>query len=297
MLKIYNRFSGKKEKLKVSKDVKIFVCGPTLYDQIHVGNFRVILYTDILLRYFNFIGFNSLAILNLTDMDVKIIEKANSEGKSSKEVSEYYYNFLLEDFKKLNLFNLYKIVKTSQYISDSINIINFLLERDLAYRIDKDIYCDLSKSKYLGKLSGLSFEEIRKRIYEPHPLKRNDFDFRLWINLQDEKHSLNTELGKGIVGWHLQDFSVISKEFNGNYDIHVGAKELIYPHHEFIMSLGEYYYNKYPIAKYFLYTGLVKYKGEKMSKSFKNCIYINDLLNEYDVDSLKLYILSKKYKN
>jgi len=296
MIKLYNSYSRKKEIVKVSDKVRIFVCGPTLYDRIHVGNFRVILYTDILLRYFSFLGYKSIAVLNLTDMDAKIIEKAVDEGKNSKEVSEYFYKAFLEDFNKLSLLQSYKIIKTSEYIYDSIEIINFLLKQDLAYKIDNDVYCDLSKSKYLGKLSGLSLEEIKSRIYEPHPLKRNDHDFRLWIGLNDERYSFNTSLGNGIVGWHLQDFTVINKEFNGNYDIHVGAKELIYPHHEFIMTLGEYYYNKYFLAKYFFYTGLLKYKGEKMSKSFNNCIYINDLLKEIDIDTLKLYILSKKYK-
>jgi cysteinyl-tRNA synthetase len=296
MIKLYNSYSRKKETVKVSDKVRIFVCGPTLYDRIHVGNFRVILYTDILLRYFSFLGYKSIAVLNLTDMDVKIIEKAVEEGKNSKEVSEYFYKAFLEDFNKLNLLKSYKIIKTSEYIYDSIEVINFLLKQDLAYKIDNDIYCDLSRSKYLGKLAGLSLEEIKSRVYEPHPLKRNDHDFRLWIGLNDKRYSFNTNLGNGIVGWHLQDFTVINKEFNGDYDIHAGAKELIYPHHEFIMTLGEYYYNKYFLAKYFFYTGLIKYKGEKMSKSFNNCIYINDLLKEIDIDTLKLYILSKKYK-
>jgi len=291
MLKLYNRLTGKLEKFEArSNTVNIFVCGPTLYDDVHLGHLRILFLTDVLVRYLSYMNFKPNLVINLTDMDIKIIERAQKEGSEVKSLIERYYERVISDIQEI-IDTQIQFVRPSKLINESANIIEDLISKKIAYRTKSGIYCDISYSDHLGKLSKKEKSIILKTILEPEENKRNPADFKLWTNSGYEYSSI---FGKGMVGWHLQDYTVIYKIFGGRCDIHIGAKELIFPHHEFILLLGEYHSNIYPISRYFVYTGLLKYKGDKMSKSLGNIIYFRDIKNKYDLNTLRLYYLFLK---
>jgi cysteinyl-tRNA synthetase len=296
-MKIYNRIKDSYENFihNLNEPVKIFVCGPTLYDKVHLGHLKVIFFSDLIVRYLKFKGYKLEPILNLTDMDFKIIEKAKEENSSVLEVVNKYYEEVKESFKKLKLSSDFILVRPSEAIDKAIEITRELIEKRQAYFLEDGIFCDSSFSKNIGLLSKITKEEMREMILEPNIKKRNPTDFRIWIKIKDESFFYDTIFGKGFVGWHMQDYSVIEKYFNGTYDFHLGAKDLIYPHHEFILLLGEYYRGIYPIVKHFIHTGVITKNGEKMSKSLGNVIYLDKLLANYDSDDLRIYIFSKKY--
>ncbi|MDT7891497.1 MAG: class I tRNA ligase family protein [Thermoproteota archaeon] len=286
MLRLYNRILGKFELFKpLEETVKIFVCGPTLYDDVHLGHLRVLLTTDLVNRYLKFLGLRTEIVINLTDMDIKILEKAQREKVRAKEIADRYFDRVTEDIQKIINDKVF-FVRPSKLIQESTKIILDLLSKNLAYETKEGIYCDISRSKYLGSLSKLERNYIFNLLLEPSENKRNPCDFKLWLRNGDE---IDPKLGNGMVGWHLQDFTVIENFLGGYCDIHIGAKELIFPHHEFILLLGEYYEKIYPISRYFIHMGLLNYKGEKMSKSLGNIIYYRDIMNKYDMDVLRIY--------
>lgn len=287
MLRLYNRILGKFELFKpLEKTVKIFVCGPTLYDDVHLGHLRVLLITDLVNRYLKFLGLRTEIVINLTDMDIKILEKAYREKVKSKEIADRYFERVTEDIRDIIKDKVF-FIRPSKLIQESTKIILDLLNKDLAYETKEGIYCDISKSKYLGSLSKLERNHILNLLLEPsEDNKRNPCDFKLWSRSGDE---IDPKLGNGMVGWHLQDFTIIENFLGGYCDIHIGAKELIFPHHEFILLLGEYYTGVYPISRFFIHVGLLNYKGEKMSKSLGNIVYFRDIINEYDMDVLRIY--------
>ncbi len=299
MIKILNKFSETIEDFKqdINEPIKIFICGPTLYDKIHVGHLKILFFSDLVVRYFKWKGYKVQPILNLTDMDFKIIERAKEENIQTQDLINYYYNVFKEDIKKLNLNEDFILVRPSELINKSVKIIWDLVEKKRAYFLEDGIFCDVSFSKNLGKLSKIQKEKLNELILEPNEKKRNPNDFRIWIKVNEKNYELETVFGRGFVGWHMQDFSVVEHFFNGLYDIHIGASDLIYPHHEFILLLGEYYKEKYPIVRYFLHTGVIKKNGEKMSKSLGNCIYMDELYPKFDSDDLRIYIFKYGYKD
>lgn len=297
-MKIYNEFKESFEDFvhDPKSPVRIFVCGPTLYDKIHLGHLKVLLYSDLIVRYFKFKGFDVEPILNLTDMDFKIIERAKEENLKPDQIVEKYYNESRLSFEKINLSKDFIVVRTSEVIEKAVKITRELIEKRLAYFLEDGIFCDTSFSKNLGKLSKIPKEKMQEMILEPNIKKRNPADFRIWIKIKED-FCHETIFGKGFVGWHMQDYSVIEQYFNGEYDFHIGAKDLIYPHHELILLLGEYYRNKFPIANYFIHTGVITKNGEKMSKSLGNVIYLDELLSKYDSDDLRVYIFRNSSKD
>ncbi len=292
MLRLYNRIHGKFEKFKpLENSIKIFVCGPTLYDDLHLGHLRVLLIADLINRYFRFKGYETIFVINFTDMDIKIIERAIQEKIDENEIVERYFRRINEDLKVLGIKHFIPI-KPSELSEESKRIIQDLMKKGYSYELEEGIYCDISLSNNIGKLSGIDKQRILNVLLEPAENKRNPADFKLWYSLKDGE--INTSFGRRMIGWHLQDFTVINYVLGGYCDLHIGAKDLIFPHHEYILTLGEYFKGEYPVSRNFLHTGLLKFKGEKMSKSLGNTIYFREIIKKYDVDDIRIYFLSMK---
>ncbi|GBC74734.1 Cysteine--tRNA ligase [archaeon HR06] len=290
-MRIYNTLSKKKEKFKINGEIKIFICGPTVYDHLHLGHARTYIFFDSLIRFLKLEGYKVNLVMNITDIDDSILEKAKEE--SYEEIVNRYYNSLLEDFKALRLEGLNHLVKVSDYVDKAIEQLKVLMEKGLAYKLDKGIYFDTSKLKDFGKLLGKSFNELTFIRVDINKGKKNPQDFLLWINSKD-KPCWDSPWGKGRPYWHLQDTSVSLTLLGKHYDIHGGGKELIYPHHEAQRAIVESLTGLAP--KFWIHTGSLLYKGEKMSKSKGNYITIKEALKKYDSNTLRLYFLSHPYK-
>lgn len=286
MLRCFDRIKGTFVKpFPIGKEVKIFVCGPTLYDDLHLGHLRVLFTTDLISRYFIINSYKARVLINLTDLDLKIIERSKKEGKNSEEIVQEYLNNVTEDIKELRLAGEINFARPSLLVNDSLEIIKELKAKNLSYETESGIFCDLSFSNNLGRLANIDKSIVLNILFEPDEKKKNPADFRLLMKFD----------GNEMIGWHLQDYTAIYKYFDGTCDFHIGARELIFPHHEFTMVIGEYHRKLYPISKHFVHVGLLKYKGEKMSKSLGNAIYYREIKKEYDLDSLRIYFYMMKF--
>lgn len=297
-LKIYNTLSGRKEKIEPIKKSKIsmFVCGPTVYDSIHVGHARTYLIYDILVRYLNAKGFSTKFIVNITDIDDKVFEKAKKNNISFIKLSEKYTQEFIDCLKKLGITTINDFPRASNYLNEIENQIIRLLANEKAYRAEGDIFFNVSSFKDYGKLSGLKKSELILRRLELNPKKRDQIDFQLWRSGIDDYPRFPSKLGKGRPGWHIEDTAISMSNFGDQYDIHGGAIDLIFPHHEAEIAQAESISGKQPFVKYWIHTGLLLVKGKKMSKSLGNFVILKDLLKKVEPNALRLYLISRHYR-
>jgi cysteinyl-tRNA synthetase len=301
MLKVYNTLTKKKEEfipLK-NKEVKIFVCGPTVFDYIHIGNARTFTNYDLIVKYLRYRGYKVKYIQNITDIDDKIINKAKKTKTTWKAVSEKYTKAFLEDIKHLNITSVDKYAKATHYIPNIISQVKRLLEKGYAYIIENDgIYFDISKDKDYGKLSGrtvLQAEDAISRIDESIN-KRNKGDFCLWKFPKKDDPFWESELGKGRPGWHIEDTAITEKELGPQYDIHGGAIDLIFPHHEAEIAQMESITGIKPFVKYWLHSGFLNLNKEKMSKSLGNVFTLREALKKYEGPVIRFLFISSHYR-
>lgn len=297
-MKIYDTLSRKKSYF-ISKDnnVKIFVCGPTVYDYCHLGHARIFLFYDLMTRYLRFKGLTPIVIINITDIDPKIPIKANIEGLSTEALTNKYIDELYNDLLSCGIITSFNFVRVSDYVNTAAKLVANLLERKLAYSRNGNIYLDTTRLKSYGKLSQMSKSDVDNRRLDIGPGKINPSDILIW-NASDEfgqKYD-NKILGSGIPWWHMQDTSVVMSNFNGIYDVHGGATELIYPHHESHLAQLKVLTSSSCPIQYWTHVGLVKIKGKKMSNSVGNTIKIRDMLKRYNSNTLRLYFLSQHYR-
>ncbi len=301
VLKVYNTLTRKKEKfvpLK-GKKVNIFVCGITPYDSPHIGHAKTYVQFDFIVKYLMFNKYNVFYLQNITDIDDRIIEKANSEKASWKEISNKYSAEFLSMMKCLNVNSVTKYAKATDHIPEIVSQVTRLLEKGRAYKIDDGYYFDLKKFPDYGKLSGrtvLEAEDSISRIDESVS-KKNRGDFCLWKFSGGNKPSWPSAIGNGRPGWHIEDTSITEKYFGSQYDMHGGAIDLVFPHHEAEIAQMESISGKKPFVKYWLHTGFLNVKGTKMSKSLKNFITIKEALDKYDYKVLRYFYLSKHYRS
>lgn len=299
-LKVFNTLTRQKEEFTPLKGrrVNMFVCGPTVYDFSHLGHARTYIAFDVIARYLRYKGYSVFYLMNITDIDDKIINRANEKKTSAEKLAE---EFLIEFFKdikalKIESINLYQ--KATDFIPEIISQVNGLIEKDYAYEVDGDVYYEVKKFSDFGKLSKQSLDElIAGARVEIDKKKRNPEDFVLWKKHKKGEPFWNSPWGKGRPGWHIEDTAISITHFGEQYDIHGGAIDLIFPHHEAEIAIAESLTRKKPFVKYWLHTGFLKVNGEKMSKSLGNFITIRELLRKYDATSIRFFLLYTHYRS
>ncbi|RLI38429.1 cysteine--tRNA ligase [Candidatus Bathyarchaeota archaeon] len=278
--------------------VGIYVCGPTVYDLPHIGHARTLVIFDMIARYLTYRGYQINYIVNITDIDDKIITRAQESSEIPSDLARKFERIFLEDMKTLNntLVDVYP--RVTDNIPDIIKIILGLIEKGYAYQIDDDVYFDVTKSSGLGKLSNQSLENVwagaRVKIDER---KRNPADFALWKSSKKDEPFWESPFGKGRPGWHIECSAISMKYLGEQFDIHGGGRDLIFPHHENEIAQSEAYTGIIPVVRYWLHTGFLTIDGVKMSKSLGNFITVRNLLKNYNVNAFRLFIISTHYRS
>lgn len=300
-MKIYNTLTRKKEDFKPIQAGKalIYVCGPTVYNYIHIGNSRPMIVYDTLRRYLLYIGYDVKFVSNFTDIDDKIINRAKEENVPFTDITKKYIDAYLEDSYGLNLFESHTIhPKATECINEMIEFVKVLEEKGIAYNVDGNVYFDITKAKDYGKLSKKNIDDLRAgaRI-DISDEKKNPLDFALWKKRKDESEpAWESPWGMGRPGWHLE-CSVMAKKFLGDtIDIHAGGEDLQFPHHENEIAQSECCNGKV-FANYWMHNGMINIDNVKMSKSKGNFFTIKDIQKEYDLEVIRLWILSTHYRN
>ncbi|MDD5115682.1 MAG: cysteine--tRNA ligase [Candidatus Omnitrophica bacterium] len=303
---IYNSLTRKKEEFipLEPKKVKMYVCGPTVYDEPHIGHARSAYIFDVIRRYFTFRGYDVEFVRNVTDVDDKIINKARDEfpkedlNSSFKKVSEKYLSSYHEALKELDIETAeIKEPKASDYIPKMMTFIQELIDKGAAYVSGGDVYFDIKKAKDYGKLSHQAVEKMEAGSRVSPGEKKNDaLDFALWKSVKPGEPSWNSPWGKGRPGWHIE-CSVMSSDILGDeFDIHGGGIDLIFPHHENEIAQSEGAGKRF--ARYWMHHGLLTINGQKMSKSLGNFVTVKDFLDKYhNADLLKLLFLATHYSH
>jgi cysteinyl-tRNA synthetase len=298
VLRIYNTLTREIEEFKPSEEglVKAYFCGPTPYDHVHVGHARAFVSFDFLRRYLILKGYNVLYVQNITDIDDKIIRKAQESNVSWRDVAETYTREYLELVGKLRVeIDLHP--KVTEHIEDIIRFIEVLIERGHAYVVPSgSVYFDVTTYKDYGRLSGrISLEEWRQEE-EFLREKRNPFDFALWKAVKPGEPYWNSPWGPGRPGWHIECSVMSSKYLGDTIDIHGGGQDLIFPHHENERAQSEAYFGKSPWVRYWVHVGPLTLVGEKMSKSLGNVIRLSEAISRWGPEVLRLWIFSVHYR-
>ena len=301
-LKIYNTLTRKKEAFKpIMKGlVKIYSCGPTVYDFAHIGNFRAYVCVDILKRYLKYKGFKVKHIMNITDVDDKTIKGANKEGISLKEFTRRYEKAFFEDIETLNIDKADAYPRATEHIKEMVAIIKKLLKNGTAYKSEDGIYFDISKFKDYGKLSHTKLEglEAGKRVKQDQYEKEQIQDFALWKMHDKEDGNVvwKTDIGDGRPGWHIECSAMSMKYLGEHFDIHAGGIDLVFPHHENEIAQSEASTKK-KFVNYWIHNEHLLVDGHKMSKSLRNFFTLRDLLNkEYSPRAIRYLLLSANYR-
>lgn len=299
-MKVYNTMTGKKEEFIPidDKEIKIYVCGPTVYNYFHIGNARPFVVFDTLRRYLEFTGKNVKFVQNFTDVDDKIINRAKEEGLTAGEVSEKYIEEYFKDAKALNVKKATVHPKVTQTIDDIIAFVKTLIDKGYAYEIDGDVYYSTRKFDEYGKLSNQDIEELeagaRINIEEK---KKDPMDFALWKARKEESEiAWESPWGMGRPGWHIECSTMAKKYLGDTIDIHAGGQDLSFPHHENEIAQSEAC-NGATFANYWMHNGYITINNEKMSKSKGNFFTVRDILNEYDGEVIRFFLLSGHYRN
>lgn len=299
MIKIYNTLTGQLDEFKPlkEKEVSMYVCGPTVYNLIHIGNTRPAVFFDTVRRYLEYRGFKVNYVQNFTDVDDKMINKANTENISIKEVADRYIKAYFEDTSKLNLKEEGMIrPKATENINEMIEIISSLIEKGYAYESNGDVYFEVEKYKDgYGKLSKQKIEDLKSgaRI-DISEIKKSAIDFTLWKASKPNEPSWDSPWGKGRPGWHIECSAMSRKYLGDSFDIHGGGQDLIFPHHENEIAQskcgcgGTY-------ARYWMHNGYININGEKMSKS-GSFVLLREILEKFEGRVIRLFILGAHYR-
>ncbi len=299
MVYVTNTMTGEKEEFKPLEDrtVKMYVCGPTVYDHAHIGHARSAVVFDVIRRWLEYRGYRVIYVRNYTDVDDKIIRRAKEEGISWREVAEKYIASYEEDMRALNVKEPTYKPRVTEHIREIVEMIDGLIEKGYAYEAGGDVYFSVKKFPEYGKLSKRNIEELRAgaRI-EPGENKKDPLDFALWKRSKEGEPGWESPWGVGRPGWHIE-CSVMSMKYLGEtMDIHGGGLDLIFPHHENEIAQSESYTGK-TFARYWVHNGFVMVNREKMSKSLGNFFTIKEILERFSPDVLRLFLLSTHYRS
>lgn len=303
-MKIYNTFTRKKEEfvpLEKGK-IRMYVCGPTVYDYMHIGNARPLVIFDTFRRYQKYLGNDVKYVVNFTDVDDKIINKSIESGLTTKEVTDKYIKAYMVDAKDLNLDEEDTIhPRATETMDEIIKFVDDLVKMGAAYEVDGDVYFDITKAKDYGHLSGKNIEDLRvgasNRVEnEESRKKRNPMDFALWKKVKKEGEvNWKSPWGLGRPGWHIECSAMNKKIFGDTIDIHAGGEDLEFPHHENEIAQSETHSGK-KFANYWMHNGMIQVDGTKMSKSLGNFFTLHDIKKEYDLMVIRFWLLSAGYR-
>lgn len=296
-LRVYNSLTNKVEEFEPLKDdfVTMYICGQTVYDYMHVGHARTYVSFDIIKRYLEYLGYQVKTVINITDVNDKINERAKNEERVPWEVAEEFSTINIEDFDSLGI-SADAYPKASEYIPEMIDLIERLEDKGIAYEAEGDVFFDVHKFDDYGKLSNQDIGSIRSEREEEivsAEKKRNPSDFVLWRSRESSEYSpaWDSPWGEGVPGWHIE-CSAMSMELLGDQmDIHGGGSDLVFPHHENEIAQVEGVTEK-KWVKYWIHTGLVRISGDKMSKSVGNIVSARELIEEYGSDAVRLMVAS-----
>ena len=297
-LYIFNSLSNEKERFEpiVPNKVSLYVCGPTVYSSSHMGHGRSAIVFDTIVRFLKFIGYETNYVRNFTDIDDKIIQRANEEGISSEEISEKYKKEYVEDMKNLGCLSPDSQPSVSENIPEIIDLINKILSKGYAYEKDGDVYFSVKKFQNYGKLSNQSINSILENTrLELNPNKNYDLDFALWKKAKENEPYWESPWGNGRPGWHIECSAMSRKYLGENFDIHGGGRDLIFPHHENEIAQSECVSTK-KFANYWIHNGLININKEKMSKSIGNIINIREGLKSWSKYIVRILFLTHHYR-
>ncbi|MDR3259435.1 MAG: cysteine--tRNA ligase [Fusobacteriaceae bacterium] len=299
MIKIFNTFTGSLDEFIPVKDneVSMYVCGPTVYNYIHIGNARPAIFFDTVRRYFEYCGYKVKYVQNFTDVDDKMIKRSNEEKITLKEVADKYIAAYFEDTKKINLKEDGMIrPKATENIDEMIDIISKLIEKNYAYESNGDVYFRVGQYEDYGKLSKKNIDELLNGVrIDLNEQKKDPLDFALWKKAKEDEPSWDSPWGKGRPGWHIECSAMSNKYLGKTFDIHGGGEDLIFPHHE-----NEIAQSKCSIggnfANFWMHNRYININGEKMSKSLGNFKLLRDILTHFDGNILRLFVLGAHYR-
>lgn len=298
-MKIFNTMSRKKEDFvpMVPGEVKIYSCGPTVYNYFHIGNARPFIIFDILRRYLEYRGYKVTFVQNFTDVDDKIIKKAKEEGITEKEVADKYIQEYFKDAQGLGIRKADHHPRVTELIPDIINVVKRIEDNGFAYEVDGDVYFDTAKFNEYGKLSKQNLEELEAGArVDVGEVKRNPMDFALWKSQKPGEPAWESPWGLGRPGWHIECSAMAMKYLGETIDIHSGGQDLIFPHHENEVAQSEAATGK-PFARYWMHNGFININNEKMSKSLNNFFTVRDISGMYDLEVVRLFMISSHYRS
>ena len=275
----------------------MFVCGPTVYDVSHIGHGKTYVAYDIIARYLRRKGYSLFFIINITDVDDKIINKSKQTGENALDISRKFAEEFYKDMETLRIKSANLYAKASDHIQEIIGQIQALISKGLAYQVNGDVYYDVSMFPDYGKLSRQNLDQLNVHRVDPDPRKKSSADFALWKSQKPGEIAWDSPWGKGRPGWHIEDTAITLTYFGATYDIHGGGTDLIFPHHEAEIAEAEGLTGKKPLASYWLHTGLLTIKGQEMHKSLGNFIPIRDLVQKMGVDAVRVFYASTHYRS
>jgi len=297
-LVIFDTMSGRKKVFRPLRPtvVTMFVCGPTVQSPMHLGHARTYIFYDAMAKYLDHLGYDVTLLMNITDIDETITKAARKENSDPLDFSRRMSFLFLENLRQLKVTAVSRFEPVSKHIDEMVAQIQSLLEKGYAYRAGGWVYFDTSRFARWGRLSHQSERDLSLRPLELSPAKRNLTDFALWRPEELVKGRWKSPFGPGSPGWHIQDTAVTLPIFGPQYDIHGGAYELVYPHHEAEIAQAESITGVHPLVGYWVHTGLLNMAGHKMSKSLGNVVTVDEALKAYSPDALRLYFLSTHYR-
>jgi len=299
MLKIYNTLTRKKEEFIPLKkgEVGMYVCGPTVYNYIHIGNARPFIIFEVVRRFLKFKGYKVNYIQNLTDIDDKMINKAKELKITVSELAEKFIQEYFIDADFLNIGKADIHPRATEHIKEIIALVKGLEEKGYAYEIDGNVFFNVSKFKGYGKLSGQNIEELKEGArVEVDERKKESIDFALWKRMKEGEPAWESPWGKGRPGWHIECSAMSMKYLGKSFDIHTGGSDLIFPHHENEIAQSEAYSGQ-PFVRYWMHNGYLCLNNQKMSKSLGNIMKVRDISKKYKGEIVRYFILSAHYRN
>jgi cysteinyl-tRNA synthetase len=298
-LRIYNTLNHAKEDFQPIEPshVRMYVCGPTVYDHSHIGHARSVVVFDVVARYLQAKGFQVTYVRNFTDVDDKIINRANDLGMAPEALAEKFILEFHRDMDALNVRRPTKEPRATQYIGQMVGFIEKLTQKGMAYAVDGDVFFAVDHFQAYGKLSGRNLEEMEAGArVQVDTRKRNPHDFALWKSAKPGEPAWESPWGQGRPGWHIECSAMSSELLGETFDIHGGGKDLIFPHHENEIAQSEGASGK-PFARFWMHNGFVNINHEKMSKSLGNFLMIKDVLKTHHPEAVRLFLLSNHYRS
>ena len=298
MLKLYNTLSKQIEGFIPLNppNVGMYICGPTVYDYFHIGNARTFIMADIIRRYLEYKGYNVKYVMNLTDIDDKIIKKSLEEKIPASEIAKKYSDAFFEDIKRLKIKPATLYPKATEHMNEIVKMIKTLVDSGAAYNVDGNVFYNVSAFKDYGNLSGKKIDELeagaRVEVMEE---KKNPLDFALWKKSKEGEPYWESEWGKGRPGWHIECSAMSCRHLGETFDIHAGGNDLIFPHHENEIAQSEAS-NKKKFVKYWIHFGFLNINKEKMSKSLGNFFTAREVLAKYSAEAIRLFFAQAHYR-